>query len=78
MTKILFVEDSPSNAMMYATYLEQAGFDIKVVDQGKAALLEISQTHYDFVVLDLNLPDINGLDVLKEFRKIRGGPQPLF
>ena len=65
MTKILFVEDSPSNAMMYATYLEQAGFDIKVVDQGKAALLEISQTHYDFVVLDLNLPDINGLDVLK-------------
>ena len=50
---------------MYSAYLEQAGYDVTVVDQGEVALAEIVQTTYDFAVLDLNLPDISGLDVLK-------------
>ncbi len=67
--QILIVEDDEDTAEVVCTLLEDAGFKATAVDQGKAALCEISSMSPDLVLLDLNLPDINGLEVLREVRE---------
>lgn len=65
---ILIVEDDEDTAEVVCTLLEDAGFKATAVDRGSIALDEISAQNPDLVVLDLNLPDINGIEVLKNVR----------
>ena len=65
---ILIVEDDEDTAEVVATLLEDAGFRAKAVDRGEMALDEIMAQNPDLVLLDLNLPDINGIDILKNVR----------
>jgi DNA-binding response OmpR family regulator len=65
---ILIVEDDEDTAEVVCTLLADAGFNANAVDSGKVALNEISTSNPDLVLLDLNLPDINGLDVLRSVR----------
>lgn len=65
---ILVVEDDEDTAEVVCTLLEDAGYKTQAVDMGKIALDEISMNTPDLVLLDLNLPDINGLEVLKSVR----------
>ena len=65
---ILIVEDDADTAEVVCTLLEDAGFRANTVDRGQAALLEINNMLPDLVLLDINLPDINGLDVLRSVR----------
>src|ERR1700693_3704100 len=60
--RILVVEDDPRLADMLSEYLGQAGFRITVAPLGRAALERLSADEYDAVVLDLMLPDMDGLD----------------
>lgn len=62
------VEDDPRLAEMLSDYLGQAGFRIGVACLGAAALKELADTGYDAVVLDLMLPDMDGLDLCRELR----------
>ena len=64
MARILLVEDSPTQSAMYSSYLVQAGHHVDAVDLGKAAIAKLSLEKYDLMLLDLKLPDMNGLDVL--------------
>jgi DNA-binding response OmpR family regulator len=66
--RVLLVEDDPRLAEMLGEYLGQAGFRIKVVALGEAALQQVAETLYDAVVLDLMLPDMDGLDVCRQLR----------
>ncbi len=66
MTAILMVEDSPTNATLYAAFLEQAGYEVRVADTGKAALSALEDIQPDLLLLDLQLPDMNGLDLLEK------------
>lgn len=65
---ILIVEDDEDTAEVVATLLEEAGFKAKAVDRGEMALDEIMAQNPDLVLLDLNLPDISGIEVLKHVR----------
>lgn len=67
--QILIVEDDEDTAEVVCTLLNEAGYNAVSVDRGEAALSEIAATSPDLVLLDLNLPDINGLDVLKQVRE---------
>jgi DNA-binding response OmpR family regulator len=67
--QILIVEDDEDTAEVVCTLLNQAGYTASAVDRGQAALQEISSGSPDLVLLDLNLPDIHGLDVLKQIRE---------
>lgn len=67
--QILIVEDDEDTAEVVCTLLNEAGYNAVSVDRGEAALSEIASTSPDLVLLDLNLPDINGLDVLKQVRE---------
>jgi two-component system phosphate regulon response regulator OmpR len=66
--RILLVEDDPRLAEMLTEYLGQAGFRITVAPLGAAALEHLSGAEYDAVVLDLMLPDMDGLDVCRQLR----------
>ncbi|MEA3133092.1 MAG: hypothetical protein QOG17_938, partial [Gammaproteobacteria bacterium] len=66
--RILLVEDDPRLAEMLSEYLGQAGFGVTVAPLGATALERLSEADYDAVVLDLMLPDMDGLDVCRELR----------
>jgi two-component system, OmpR family, phosphate regulon response regulator OmpR len=66
--RILLVEDDPRLADMLLEYLGQAGFSITVASRGGAALEKLGAANYDAVVLDLMLPDMDGLDVCRQLR----------
>lgn len=65
---ILIVEDDEDTAEVVCTLLQDAGYKAKSVDSGEVALDTISDKAPDLVLLDLNLPDINGLEVLRNVR----------
>jgi two-component system, OmpR family, phosphate regulon response regulator OmpR len=66
--RVLVVEDDPRLAEMLSEYLGQAGFRITISGQGAAALRQHADVGYDAIVLDLMLPDMDGLDVCRELR----------
>lgn len=66
--RILLVEDDPRLAEMLSQYLGQAGFGVTVAPLGATALERLSESDYAAVVLDLTLPDIDGLEVCRRLR----------
>jgi two-component system phosphate regulon response regulator OmpR len=66
--RVLLVEDDPRLAEMLSAYLGQAGFNVTVAALGGTALARLSETEYEAVVLDLMLPDMDGLNVCRELR----------
>ena len=66
---ILLVEDDISLAEGLESTLKREGFTINWVDKGEMAVASIKTNLPDIVVLDLGLPDIDGLEVLKRMRK---------
>src|SRR5260370_33274778 len=66
--RILLVEDDPRLGEMLSEYLGQAGFRITIAPLGAKALELLSGAEYDAVVLDLMLPDMDGLDVWRQLR----------
>jgi DNA-binding response OmpR family regulator len=66
---ILVVDDEPKIVKLVRDYLERAGFGVRVAVDGKSALLLISTEKPDMVILDLGLPQMDGLDVLRTVRK---------
>ena len=67
--KILVVEDEPAIADIVSRYLRRAGYDTVVAGTGHQALGRAEAAHPDVVVLDLMLPDIDGLEVMRRLRR---------
>jgi two-component system response regulator QseB len=67
--KILLVEDHLAVSGIVADYLRQRGFAVDVVRRADEALAASSVTRYDAVILDLGLPDTDGMHVLHELRR---------
>ena len=64
-TRILVVEDSPSLGRTYSSYLRQEEYTVFLAETGKQAMEVLSGDCPDAVLLDLNLPDMSGMDILK-------------
>lgn len=71
--RILLVEDDRRLAENVAAQLREAGFSVDAVARGKDALYESAIFPYDLIVLDLQLPDIDGVEVCRALRA-RGTP----
>jgi two-component system phosphate regulon response regulator OmpR len=72
--RILLVEDDPRLAEMLCEYLGQAGFLITIAPLGATALQCLSDAQFDAVVLDLMLPDMDGLDLCRQVRTYSDTP----
>lgn len=71
--RVLIVEDAPALAETYAEYLKSENCSVEIFGNGKLALGAITVLPPDVLVLDVNLPDMNGIDLLREVRS-RGLP----
>lgn len=66
--RVLVVEDEPKLAALLADYLRAAGHEAECVADGREALQAWTERHHDLVLLDLMLPDANGLDLCRRWR----------
>jgi two-component system, OmpR family, alkaline phosphatase synthesis response regulator PhoP len=69
MRSILVVDDEPKIVQIARDYLEHAGFAVLTARDGKAALAAFRTSKPDLVILDLGLPEMDGLDVTRALRK---------
>ncbi len=68
MTKILFVEDDPFISEIYTKKFETSGFEVVPALTGRDALKKMHEAAYDLVMLDMVIPEVSGMEVLKEVR----------
>ncbi len=71
---ILVVEDEPSVAEVVALYLRRAGYAVKVVNTGPAALQAIEQSLPALIILDLMLPGTDGWSITRQVRERNDAP----
>ncbi len=71
MRTILIIEDDPIVAHIYRTRCEKEGFKVDVASDGQSGYYRIHDLKPDAVLLDLMLPKMNGIDLLKKIRAIR-------
>jgi heavy metal response regulator len=75
--RILVVEDEKKIADFLQRGLESNGYAVDVAPDGQAAIARVHETDYDLVVLDLMLPDMDGMKVLERVRARKVGPPVL-
>jgi len=75
MPTILIIEDEPELVKVLRDYLENAGFSVETAYRGDTGVSLWDRTRPDLVLLDLNLPGMDGLDVAREIR--RKGETPI-
>ena len=68
--KVLIVEDSAEMADLLAISLQDDSLETTLVADGEAALRSIKEQNFDLVLLDLGLPDIDGMEVLERIRQV--------
>ncbi|KQV78208.1 hypothetical protein ASC87_11430 [Rhizobacter sp. Root1221] len=69
---LLVCEDDPVNQMVAELHLNALGFTVDVVENGVDAVKAAAHTHYDLAMLDMRLPDMDGLDVCRAIRAHQG------
>lgn len=74
MKTILVVDDEPKIVQLARDYLEHAGFAVIVAADGPTALHAARSSRPDLIVLDLGLPQLDGLDVTRSIRKDSDAP----
>ena len=74
---VLVVDDEPTITEIVSRYLERAGYDAAVAADGLEALRVAEERDPDLVVLDLMLPELDGLQVLRHLREDDDGPTPV-
>src|SRR5574337_876023 len=67
--KILVVDDEPEIVRLVRAYLERAGFAVVTASEGREALAVFRHERPNLVILDLNLPGLDGLDVCRAMRR---------
>jgi DNA-binding NtrC family response regulator len=72
MEKILIVEDNKDMQFLLSNILKGEGYEALVAGDGKKALKEIKRWSPDLVLLDIRLPDMDGMAVLEEIKKLNG------
>jgi two-component system, OmpR family, alkaline phosphatase synthesis response regulator PhoP len=71
---ILVVEDEASIASFVSLYLKNAGYAVRAVASGSAALTHVAAESPALIILDLNLPDLDGIEICRRIRKTSDVP----
>jgi len=73
--KILIAEDDELITKMYSTKLKNLGMNPIIAQDGEELIKTFKDHQPDFIILDIMLPKLSGLDALKEIRQLPGGKQ---
>ena len=71
---VLVVEDEASIASFVSLYLKNAGYEVKAVSTGSDALIQAASGNLSLIILDLMLPDLDGIEVCRRLRKTSDVP----
>lgn len=66
---ILYIEDNPDNMLLVQRALESRGYKLLKAVNGVDGITQAEQNNVDLILLDINLPDIDGYEVAKRLRK---------
>lgn len=67
--KILIVDDRPETVQVLKNILEEEGYEIVVADQGESALKLMRESFFHLALVDLKMPGIDGVEIIKEMKK---------
>lgn len=70
--KVLIVEDNPINQLLVIKVLENQGYEITVASNGRIALEEYEKQSFDIILMDLQMPELDGYETTRMIRKING------
>ncbi len=68
-SKVLVVEDIPLNQLLMKTVLEDFGFEMEIASNGKIAIEMLGHKPYDIILMDLQMPEMNGFEATEYIRK---------
>ncbi len=68
-SSLLIVDDIEANRDMLSRRLQRKGYAVTVADGGRRALELVAQQRFDLVLLDIVMPDLNGMEVLQTLRQ---------
>ena len=66
---VLIAEDSPINAKIISRILEKMAMDTTIVNNGLEAVQQNQKSHYDLIIMDINMPVMNGLEATQKIRE---------
>ena len=66
---VLLVDDEPTITEVLGRYLERAGYEVRAAGDGASALVEVGLRQPDLILLDLMLPGVDGLEVMRRVRE---------
>jgi CheY-like chemotaxis protein len=70
MAKVLVIDDQPNVRALLDFLLRRKGYDVMLADNGRTGLQLYRQEHPDVILLDLNMPKLDGVTVLKQIRSV--------
>ncbi|MBU0673789.1 MAG: response regulator [Proteobacteria bacterium] len=73
MKKILLIDDEDSIHLLYREELEEAGYEVHSAMSGEDGLKLAPTLNPDLVILDINMPGMNGIDVLRRIKEMDAG-----
>jgi signal transduction histidine kinase/DNA-binding response OmpR family regulator len=65
---ILLVEDSPDNQILIRSYLKSTSYQVDIAEHGGIALEQVKQVHYDVILMDMNMPVMDGYEATRAIR----------
>ena len=71
--RILVADDNRTNRLILQQMLESAGYEVDAVDDGEAALERLAAGGYKAAVIDLHMPGLDGIDLLRRYRLLHAG-----
>lgn len=69
---VLVVEDNAVNRMLIGAYLEEFGLSYDIVESGSEAIRRLAEKTYDLVLMDIMMPELDGVEATKRIRKMDG------
>ncbi|MDD2319858.1 MAG: response regulator [Geobacteraceae bacterium] len=69
---LMIVDDSASMRQMVSFTLKDAGYDVIAASNGKDALTKLDEKKVSMVITDLNMPEMDGIELIRQLRKLPG------